>query len=116
MQERQLVSGWVMLKWSCSQRSGMPPSASSLSRMSVSSVFGSAGAASAMSMQAWSMATGSKLANMPRSGTMGVSFSAWQSQLGLMSMASEIWKLGRSCTTACVYSAILQFSTSTAWS
>ena len=66
------------------------------------------------SAQAWSMATGSKLANMPISLTMGVSFSGWQSQLGLMSMASEMWKLGRPSTTALVYSAILQLSTSAA--
>ena len=58
--------------------------------------------------------TGSKLANMPMSLMIGVSFSAWQSQLGLISIASEIWKLGRSCTMACVYSAILQLSTSAA--
>ena len=36
-----------------------------------------------------------------------VSFSGWQSQLGLMSMASEMWKLGRPSTMALVYSAIL---------
>ena len=32
------------------------------------------------SAQAWSSATGSKEANMPTSGTMGTSFSPWQSQ------------------------------------
>ena len=53
------------------------------------------------------MATGSKLANMPMSPTIGVSFSSWQSQLGLTSMASDTWKLGRPSTTALVYSAIL---------
>ena len=35
--------------------------------------------------QARSRATGSAEANMPTSGTMGTSFSAWQSQLGEMS-------------------------------
>ena len=67
-----------------------------LARISVSSVSGIAGICSAMSMQAWSIATGSKLANMPISGTMGVSFSGWQSQLGLTSIASEMWNCGRS--------------------
>ena len=55
-------------------------------------------------------ATGQTLsdyANMPISLTIGVSFSGWQSQLGLISMASEMWKLGRPSTTALVYSAIL---------
>ena len=39
-----------------------------------------AGAALTASIQAWSRATGSKLANMPMSGTTAASFSAWQSQ------------------------------------
>ena len=37
------------------------------------------------SAQAWSSATGSKLANIPISGRIGASFSPWQSQLGLIS-------------------------------
>ena len=75
--------------------------------MRVSSVSGSAGWAMTASMQAWSRATGSKLANIPMSPTMGLSFSSWQSQLGETSMARLMWKLGRPSTTAFVYSAIL---------
>ena len=48
---------------------------------------------------------------MPTFGTIGTSFSAWQSQLGDTSITSEIWKQGRPSTTALVYSAILRFRT-----
>lgn len=65
-----------------------------LAALSVSSVLGSGSDAMTASAQAWSMATGSKLANMPMSLTIGVSFSGWQSQLGLISMASEMRKFG----------------------
>ena len=46
---------------------------------------------------------------MPTLGTMAMSFSGRQSQLGDTSMTSEMWKQGRPSTTALVYSAILQF-------
>ena len=60
------------------------------------------------STQAWSMATGSKEANIPMSGRIGASFSAWQSQLGEMSRAILMKKDGRPLTIAAVYSAILR--------
>ena len=66
------------------------------------------------SAQAWSRAMGSKEANMPTSGTMGRSFSLWQSQLGETSTTRLMWKQGRSFTTAQVYSAILQLRMSLA--
>ena len=46
---------------------------------------------------------------MPTSGTMGTSFSAWQSQLGETSTTRDTWKQGRPSTTALVYSAIFLF-------
>ena len=54
-----------------------------------------------------SSATGSKEANMPTFGTMAMSFSGRQSQVGDTSMTREMWKQGRPSTTALVYSAIL---------
>ena len=71
-------------------------------------------AAMQASAQAWSRATGSKLANMPISGRMGASFSPWQSQFGLTSCTREMWKQGRSWQTAWAYSAILRSSISLA--
>ena len=65
----QLVSGWVSVKWSWWQRSRS-------SKMEP----GTLGWAFTASAQAWSRAMGSKEANMPTSGTMGRSFSLWQSQ------------------------------------
>ena len=61
------------------------------------------------STQAMSSATGSKEANIPTLGTMAISFSGRQSQLGDTSMTSEMWKQGRPSTTALVYSAIFRF-------
>ena len=46
---------------------------------------------------------------MPTLGTMGTSFSAWQSQLGETSSTKDTWKQGRPSTTALVYSAIFLF-------
>ena len=46
---------------------------------------------------------------MPTSGTIGMSFSAWQSQLGDTSITRLMWKCGRSFTTAMLYSAIFRF-------
>lgn len=46
---------------------------------------------------------------MPTLGTMAMSFSGRQSQLGDTSMTSEMWKQGRPSTTALVYSAIFRF-------
>ena len=46
---------------------------------------------------------------MPTLGTMAMSFSLWQSQLGDTSITGEMWKQGRPSTTALVYSAILRF-------
>lgn len=66
---RQLVLGWMSVKWSLCSWAHWP---STLVLM--------AGAALTASIQAWSRATGSKLANMPMSGTTAASFSAWQSQ------------------------------------
>ena len=45
----------------------------------------------------------------PLLGTMGTSFSAWQSQLGETSSTKDTWKQGRPSTTALVYSAIFLF-------
>ncbi len=49
---------------------------------------------------------------MPTSGTMGISFSEWQSQFGDMSMTRLIWKCGLSLITALLYSAIFLFKIS----
>lgn len=57
-------------------------------------------------------ATGSKDANMPTFGTMGASFSAWQSQFGDTSTTRLTWKLGRPFRIARVYSAIFLFKIS----
>ena len=107
MQDFQSVSGWVMWNLSSAWVSSSSPASSSLSCMWVYSVSGRAAAAWTASMQAWSRATGSKLAKKPMSPTMGLSFSSWQSQLGLTSMARLMWKHGRPSTMALVYSAIL---------
>ena len=62
--------------------------------------------------RAISRATGSKDANIPMFGTIGTSFSEWQSQFGETSTTRLIWKFGRSFKTAREYSAILQFKIS----
>lgn len=52
---------------------------------------------------------------MPIFGTIGASFSLWQSQFGDTSVMMFIWKLGLSFTTAKVYSAIFLFKISLEW-
>ena len=86
---RQLVLGWTLMKWSWQRHSA-----------SLSALLGLAGMAFTASAAARSIATGSKEANIPILGTIGASFSGWQSQLGEISAAMLMWKFGLSFTTA----------------
>ena len=71
---RQSVSGMLLMKWSCLSQKPSLCICSSRWEPGMGGCFPQASA------QAWSSATGSKEANMPTSGTMGRSFSPWQSQ------------------------------------
>ena len=71
----QFVSGWTSSKWSwcpCSDSESIVP--------------GFSGILLTASAQAWSRATGSNEANIPMFGTIGASFSPWQSQFGEISI------------------------------